>query len=232
MQLGLRDVTGIFNVTEKKIYRWIKEDNLPSYQINDQYRFNRAELLQWATEHRINISAEEINSPDQEDELPPRLDEALKRGGIFHHIAGTDKSSILYEIVSLIDLPREVDRNQLHQILLARESLGSTAIGDGIAIPHVRHPMVFNSLNPAITLCFLDNPIDFGAADGKFVDILFLMVSPTVRTHQHLLSKLALAIKDNQFRNALARRTPAEEILSNARRIERSISLRTISSNS
>ncbi len=223
MQLGLKDAAGIFSVTEKTICRWIKEDDLPSYQVNDQYGFNRAELLEWATGHKINISAQLIDEPDEDDALPLRLDEALRLGGIFHHVDGEEKSSILQSIVNIIDLPREVDRALLCQLLLARESLGSTAIGDGIAIPHVRHPIVLHTLQPSITLCFLEHPIDFGADDGKKVDILFVLVSPTVRAHHHLLSKLATAIKDIQFRDFLTRKSSREEILSEAGRVEKRI---------
>ena len=70
---------------------------------------------------------------------------------------------------------------------MARESLGSTGIGDGIAIPHVRNPIVMHIPRPTITLCFLEHPIDFGALDGQPVHTLFTIVSPTVRAHLHLL---------------------------------------------
>ncbi len=220
MQLGLRDASGIFNVTEKTIHRWIKEENLPFCQVNDQHRFNRAELLEWATEHKINISAELAGEPGEDEGTSPRLDETLRLGGILHNFGGAEKSSILRAIVDAMDLPPEVDRTLLYQILLARESLGSTAIGDGIAIPHVRRPIVVHTLRPFITLCFLDHPIDFGAADGKPVDILFVLVSPTVRAHHHLLSKLATALKDSRFKDVLTRKGSREEILLEAGRVE------------
>ena len=226
MQLGLRDAAGIFSVTEKKICRWIKEENLPSSQVNDQYRFNRAELLEWATEHKINISAELVCDLDEDGDPPPSLEEALRLGGIFHHVGGADKSSILRAIVDIMDLPQEADRALLYEILLAREKLGSTAIGDGIAIPHARHPIVLHTLRPFITLCFLEHPIDFGASDGKPVDTLFVLVSPTVRSHLHLLSKLATAIKDSRFRDVLTRKSSREQVLSEAASVEKAASSR------
>src|SRR5438034_985186 len=62
-----------------------------------------------------------------------------------------------------------------------REALQSTGVGDGIAIPHVRNPIVLHVSRPMITLCFLERPIDFGALDGKPVHVLFSLISPTVR---------------------------------------------------
>jgi PTS system nitrogen regulatory IIA component len=224
MQLCIKDAVGIFDVSEKTIFRWIKQRNLPARQVNEQYRFNRAELLEWATECKVNVSAGIMSEPADDEGPPPRFDEALRLGGIFHSVGGTDKSSVLRAVVDLMPLPREVDRTFLYDVLLARESLGSTAIGDSIAIPHVRHPIVLHMLYPTITLCFLDHPMDFGAADGQPVGILFTLASSTVRAHQHLLSKLAHALKDPRFKALVAHRGPSEEILAEAGRVEELLS--------
>lgn len=217
MQLDVKSAAGLFSVSQKTISLWIKTKNLPSYQVNGQYWFNRAELLEWATERQVALSGRIIEI--EEGEAPVRLDEALRAGGIFHHIGGTDKASVLSAVVDVMNLPPEVDRVTFSQLLLARESLGSTAIGDGIAIPHARHPIVFHTLPPAVTLCFLDHPIDFGAEDDRPVDILFTLVSHTVPTHQHLLAELALGLKDSRFRAVLTRKASGEKILEEAQRL-------------
>lgn len=161
MQLDVKDAAGIFNVPEKTIHRWIKHKALPSYELEDQYRFNRAELLEWATEHKIVISAEIMNTTQDREATPPLLDEALRLGGVCHHVGGTDKATALRAVVDIMPMPRDVDRTLLYRVLLARESLGSTGIGEGIAIPHVRHPIVLHTQHPSITLCFLEHPIEF-----------------------------------------------------------------------
>jgi PTS system nitrogen regulatory IIA component len=101
--------------------------------------------------------------------------------------------------------------------------MGSTGIGDGIAIPHVRNPIVLHIPHPSVTLCFLDHPVEFGALDGLPVSTLFTLVSPTVRSHLHLLSKLAFALRDPQFRAVIANRGSRDEILQEARRVEKNI---------
>ncbi len=226
MQLAVKDVSTLFGVSEKTVCDWIKHRNLLSHQVNGEHRFNPAELLEWASEHKISLSADIMEEPGQGEAPPPRLDDALRAGGICHHVSGADKASVLRKVVDMMQLPREIDRDFLYQVLLARESLGSTAIGDGIAIPHVRHPIVVHTPHPTVTLCFLEHPIDFGATDGKPVDILFTLVSPTVRAHQHMLSRLALALKDPLFRAVLTLKGPRDEILGEACRVETSISTR------
>lgn len=181
MQLSVKNAANILNVSEKTIYRWIKQQVIPAYRINEQYRFNRSELLDWATSRRIQISPEIFQETEQSKTPLPSIFEALKAGGIAYRIGGKDKSSVLRSIVDILNLPEEVDREFLYQVLMARETLGSTGIGEGIAIPHVRNPVVLHVSRPSMTLCFLDNPIDFGAIDGQPVSTLFTLISPTVR---------------------------------------------------
>lgn len=214
MQLSVKDAASILNVPEKTIYRWLKQGHLPGQSVNDQYRFNRAELLEWATANRINVSPEIFSEPvGPSSAALPTLEEALRAGGIHYRIGGQDKESVLRAVVDQMQLPEEVNRQFLLQVLLARESLGSTAVGDGIAIPHVRNPIVMHIPRPSIALCFLDKPIQFGAMDGKLVHTLFTIVSPSIRAHLHLLSRLAFALREEGFRQVLIRQGTREEIL-------------------
>jgi PTS system nitrogen regulatory IIA component len=218
MQLTVREVAGLLKVSEKTVYRWIKAREIPAYRINEQYRFHRAELLEWATARRIGVSAD-IFREEGEGRLPG-LGDALLAGGIVYRLVATDVGSALRAVVEVMRLPDEVDREQLLQVLLAREALASTAIGDGIAIPHVRNPIVLHVTRPAITLSFLEHPVDFGALDGKPVHCLFTIVSPTVRAHLTLLSRLAFALRDPGFQRAIRRQALRNEILAELRRVE------------
>jgi len=152
MQLTVREVASLLNVSEKTVYRWIKAREIPAYRINEQYRFHRAELLEWATARRIGVSADIFQ---EEGEGPlPTLAEALLAGGIAYRLVATDVKSALRAVVEAMRLPEEVDREQLLQVLLAREALASTAIGDGVAIPHVRNPIVLHVSRPASRCVF------------------------------------------------------------------------------
>ena len=220
MQLSVRDVSKLLNVSEKTIYRWVNQGILPGYRVNEQYRFNRAELLEWATSRKMNVSASLFDEPESNAAPLPDLGEALQAGGIFYRLGGNDKESVLRAVVDHMRLPEEVDREFLLRVLLAREALQSTGIGDGIAIPHVRNPIVLHVSRPMISLCFLERPIDFGALDGKPVHALFSLVSPTVRAHLRLLSRLSFALHDPGFKRAVACQASRDEILEEVRRVE------------
>jgi nitrogen PTS system EIIA component len=213
MQLSVKDAAAILSVSEKTIYRWIKQQTIPCYRINEQYRFNRAELLEWATSRRIQVSPDIFAEKYSPSTPLPTLIETIKAGGVFYRVEGMDSGSVLRAIVDLLHLPEEVDREFLYQVLLARETLGSTGIGDGIAIPHVRNPVVLHVSKPTISLCFLERPIDFGAIDDKPVDTLFTLISPSVRAHLHLLSRLGIVLRDQSVKAALRERASRDRLM-------------------
>jgi nitrogen PTS system EIIA component len=222
MRLGVREAAELLDVSEKTIYRWISQQKLPFYKINEQYRFNRAELLEWATSNRIPMSAKMLVEPDAPG-AAIGLAEALRAGGIYYRVGGQDKPSALRAVVEVIPLPQEVDRNFLLEVLMARESLGSTGVGDGIAIPHARNPIVMHIPKPMISVCFLESAIDFMALDGKPVHTLFTILSPTIKAHLNLLSKLAYGLRDGLFSTSIVQRAAREEILTHAARVDASI---------
>ena len=223
MQLTVRDVVRILGVPEKDVTRWIRQGVLPAYRVQDRYCFNRAEIFEWAISRRMPVS-EDLFSGDGEDATPlPSLAEALQSGGFSREVGGGDRESVLRAVVSSLRLPVGVDQEFLFRVLLAREALGSTAVGDGVAIPHVRSPVVLHIARPAVHLSYLARPIDFGAPDGRPVHILFLALSPTVRVHLHVLARLAFALRDPRFKGVLIRKGTDEEILREARRLDASM---------
>jgi PTS system nitrogen regulatory IIA component len=221
MQLTVRDVSRFLNVSESTVTRWIKRRGLPAHNVDGQLRFHRSELLEWATTHQIKVSLDMFDSQETEDEPGPSLVKALEAGGIFYHLQDEAKKELaLRALVDVLPLPEGTDRELLLQVFLAREALTTTAIGDGIALPHVRNPIVMYVDHPIVTLCFLERPVDFGALDGKPVQILFSLICPTVRSHLQMLSRLSFALRDAKFKEVVLRQGPREEILHEARRVE------------
>ncbi len=220
MNLSVRDAARLLSVSEKTIYRWIKQQSIPAYRVQEQYRFNRAEILEWATSRRLNVSSELVAEPESTGQPVPSLVEALEAGGIHYRVSGFDTESALREVVQILRLPDEVDREFLLRVLLAREAIASTAVGDGVAIPHVRNPVVLHIDRPSIALCFLDQPIEYGALDGGPVHTLFVLISPTTRVHLRLLAKLSFVLRDAQVRRALRERDSRQGILAQVRRAE------------
>jgi nitrogen PTS system EIIA component len=221
MQLTMREVGEMFNVSEGHVTRWIRQQGLPAQRVAGQFRFNRAEVLDWAVDNRIKMETSSVGH---------RVDcllwvgfaDALETGGIHYNVAGEDRDAALGGVVARLSLPEGFDRDLLLRLFLAREALGSTAVGDGIAIPHVRHPIVLHVPRSLVTLCFLKRPVAYQAPDGKPVRALFSVISPTVAVHMQLLARLSRALHDPGFRASVVGTSPREVILQEARRVEQS----------
>lgn len=223
MKFTVKDVAALFDVSEKTVYRWIKRKAIPFYRINDQYRFNRPELLEWVSSKQCTVAPDAHIEPEDDDFEELSLLEALQAGGIFYRIEGDTRDEVLADSVAHLRLPQEVDRTFLLRSLIAREELAATVVADGIAVPHPRSPIVRYVPRPTITLCFLDRPMDFRALDGKPVHALFILVSPTVKAHLRLLARLAFALRDDRFLAIIRQQGRREEIFGETSRIESSL---------
>ncbi len=223
MNLTVKDAASLLQVSEKSIYRWIKQAAIPAYRMRGQHRFNRSELLEWATSKHMEVSPEAFSEPEI-DKLPiPLFSDALENGGIFYRIDGKTRDEALIQASMHLRLPEDTDQKYLARALIERERSASTAIGDGIAIPHLRVPLFTQVVRPSMTLFFLENPVDFYSLDGLPVNILFTPLAPTQKTHLYLLSKLGFLLKNKMFKNALIKQENREVIFSTLREAEKEL---------
>jgi PTS system nitrogen regulatory IIA component len=220
MQLTVRDLTEMFSVSEATVTRWVKHEDLPAQRVSGQFRFNRFEVLDWAIAHKIRVQSNLVE-PQVDAQPYVSLADALDAGGVHYKVPGEDQEAALRAVVSRLPLPEDFDREELLRLFAAREALGSTAVGDGIAIPHARRPIVLHVPRSLVTLCFLKRPIDYQAPDGKPVRILFSVISPTVTAHVQLLARLSRALHDPGFKKSVVGTKPREAILREARRVEK-----------
>jgi PTS system nitrogen regulatory IIA component len=212
MPLTLTDVVRLFDTTENAVRKWINEDNLPCEVIDDRYAFDRSELLEWATIRERNVSPSIFEAVNGDAVSESSLSGSLQRGGIAYDVKAPSKQALLRAIVEELPLPQRCDRDVLWQLFLARETLGTTALEGGIAVPHPRRPVVLDIDQPLVSLTFLAEAIDFQSLDGTPVDTLFAIVAPTVHEHLQLLARLASVLKDERVRDALRQRAQPEHI--------------------
>jgi PTS system nitrogen regulatory IIA component len=223
MHLTIHDVARFFNVSERTVYRWLDQKTIPAYRVSDQYRFNRAEILDWASARKISVYPDFFKSADDGSQPMPGFTETLKNGGINYRVECSDKGGALKQVIRMMRLPRELDPEFLWSVLMSREDMASTGMGDGIAIPHVRNPVVLNIDEPLVSLCFLEEPVDFQALDGKPVFCLFTLICPTAKMHLHLLSRLSFILRDPEAKNAVMTQKTRNEIISSFVMAERGL---------
>ena len=132
-----------------------------------------------------------------------RLETILTPGRSLVNVPGGSKKKALEQIANLIarEIP-DLEMQDVFEALIAREKLGSTGFGNGIAIPHCR---LKGCDKPVSALMHLDAPIDFDAIDGAPVDLLFVLLVPEAATDAHLelLRQIASMLDRKDVRDKL-----------------------------
>jgi PTS system nitrogen regulatory IIA component len=213
MYVNVKETAKLLSVSEKTVYRWIKRNLVPTYKVHGSYRFKRAELLDWATSKRRHVNEEPLETTPQEKEPLPKLADALNAGGIVYRVAGSSRNEVLTDAVNHLRLPDDVDLEILKKMLIIREELASTGIGDGFALPHPRNAVLDHLTRAKVNICFLEHPVDYGAIDRKPVHTLIIVISPSLRVQLHLLSLLHYILRDADLRRTLAAQPCRDEIV-------------------
>jgi len=139
----------------------------------------------------------------------------LSKKAIITDIKSTRKEDVIKEMVDLLIASEDVEkrnRNKLIDALMAREALGSTAIGQGIAIPHAKSDCV-DKLVAAFGLS--KKGVDFDSLDGELAYIFFLLVAPQDSAGPHLkaLARISRLLKDKYFRDTLRASTDEKSVV-------------------
>jgi nitrogen PTS system EIIA component len=123
----------------------------------------------------------------------------------------SSKKRLFEQAAQLIQASHQVDAQEVFESLFAREKLGSTALGYGIAIPHGRIKPLKET---ACAFARLKAPIEFDAPDNQPVDLVFILLAPAAATDVHLqiLGELAAMFSDEAFRARLRAASDATEL--------------------
>ena len=194
--LTIEEVAKYLRVSDRTVYDWAQKGEIPAGKIGTVWRFKKSEVENWvnarlssdsAKQSDIHVQVRNILSPDRV---------------IF--INQTSKHDALVELADVLTTaPQVKDGPELVQEILKREELMSTAIGRGIAIPHVRLSSV-TDLVMAVGVC--KKPIaDFQTIDDQPVNLLF-MIAAAYNQHSYYLktiSHFSAKFKDKDLRDAM-----------------------------
>jgi len=209
MELNSNEVAQLLGIAEPQVREWAYSGKLPIVDAQRRLQFNRQAILEWALArgHPLNLGKTSEEFPG----LPPVAE--LFASERFHYdVAGRSFAEVLRSALEVFKLPME-DKELIYDLLVSREKLMTTAVGDGLAIPHLRVPIVVNVPRPALSIFFAREPIDMGALDGMPVHTLFLLLSLAPKQHLELLARLTFLFRQPAFVELLKRRADPETIL-------------------
>jgi len=193
--LTIDEVAKYLRVSERTVYDWAQKGEIPAGKIGTAWRFKKTEIEEWVN-NRLSVSSksgytavhvESIISPD--------------RIVFLNHASKIDALTALAE--NLAAAPQVKNRQELEEKIIQREELMSTAIGRGIAIPHVRLSSI-TDLVVSIGISRIDI-VDFHALDDEPVRLLF-MIAAAYNQHAYYLQALSYfsaRLKNKELRTSL-----------------------------
>lgn len=223
MKLTIAEVAECLDVPLSTVERWIRQGRIPVSKSGGACFFQKSILYVWAKKHNLPFTLPEEKTKELDEEKSDTLCSAMSCGGVYHGVQGNNAAEVLTSSVKNIAFLDEDGQQLLLAKLLEREEMTSTGIGKGIAIPHPRMPMDETMEEPVITTCFLEHPVDFNAVDGLSVFVLFILLSPSVKIHLYLLSKLAFCVRDASFVEFLKQGPDEKALLEKVESLERSL---------
>ena len=142
-----------------------------------------------------------------------KIIDLLKKNAIELNASVASKNDAIDKLIALHEKAGNLlDVNEYKKAILAREAQGSTAIGEGIAVPHAKSESV---KTPGLSAITVQNGVDYGAPDGKNSDILFMIAAPLDGDlHLEILSRLMVMLMEPEFCAALRSAKTADEFLS------------------
>ncbi len=140
-----------------------------------------------------------------------KINDLINKDTVIVDLEVIGKKQLLAEVSKIAGEKYNVNATSIEDVILERESLGSTGMGKGIALPHGR---IEGIEKPIGVLVKLKDPIDFGAVDDELVDIVFLLVAPVSSGADHLnaLAAVSSVLKDKETRENIRAATSTAEI--------------------
>lgn len=242
MDLKIKDVAELLNVSETTIRRWLKDGKIPAYQLNHQYRFSKSEIEDWMMKCKLNLDVGKGSfSPFQEEELFSKdskigssqragtqsfsLYRAMNKGGVLTDVPGRTKEAVIRFAMQKAAPRVGLDPEVITELLLDREALMTTGLNKGLAIPHPRDPVLSQPGSDLIITVFPQTAVDYGSLDGLPVHTLFFLFSSSDKTHLHLLSKIAHLSSQQSILDFFSRKPHTEQLLAYVKEWEAKIRL-------
>jgi PTS system nitrogen regulatory IIA component len=141
------------------------------------------------------------------------LAEMIEKGGVYRKLPGSSPQAVLTALVSSLPPSLSLSADKLLEAILEREALMPTGIGNGIALPHPRNPVITEESEQFAALAFPDTKLDWHSLDGKQVDALLLIVSASAKQHLMTLSEITFFCRQEDFVRLLREQAPLEDVL-------------------
>lgn len=194
-RMTLDELARHIGMDAREVRRLAERGVVPGQLVGGQWRFNRAEVLEWLQRDMHSLGEGHVRNLERataatHDEV--LLEQLLRPEAVDMNLPARSRASVLRELVQLAGRTGLVySPDELVAALEQREALCSTALAGGFAFPHPRRPLPYATAQPLVCLARVAAGIPFGAPDGQLTYIFVLACSHDDRGHLHCLARLA-----------------------------------------
>lgn len=200
MILTLKELAEYLRVNERTILRMLKTGQIQGAKIGGQWRFNGGQI------DKVFFP----NAPLGEEDVPltaltqSQIDIPISRMMNEDRVILDLQANSVEDVINELVLPKVfntlvLDINDLKDKCIARESLLSTGVGNGLAVPHPRDPIPTLRAPGCIIVGRSSKGINFNAPDGKPVKLFFLVCSQNIELHLHMMGCMARMLGNDDF---------------------------------
>lgn len=136
----------------------------------------------------------------------------ISKGGVFT-VEGSSTTEIYEKVCKLIKFPESITSDAVFNALCAREKIMSTAVGNGIALPHASVPIIKEEDEQRVCVAYLKEPLDMNAPDEMKVHTMFVILTQNRQTHLQVLSRLVSLLRDTSFLKLLENRANGVDLI-------------------
>ncbi len=210
--MTLTEIADYLKLSEKTVLKMIKELDIPCTKIGNQWRFLKELIDNWLIKQMTTISKDNLSQLIEQDVQTVPLSRLMNLSLITFFINKVSKKEIIAKLVLLAKNKNIIsDEDYVCDKLLERENLTSTAIGKGIALPHLREPSNKIVHIPKIVIGVCRKGIDFNSLDKKPTFLIFLILTDNEIVHLRVMAKLMYVLKDEIFiRELMESSNPAD----------------------
>ena len=212
--LTLSEMANYLKVSDKTILRMAQSGEIPSAKVSGQWRFLRDLVNDWLQTKMQMASEESLLQLAGTAETIIPLSRLISPERVVMDLSPAPKNEILRQLVEPLHATGIVDDPQHYlEQLERREEMVSTALGRGVAFPHVRNPAQARVSSPAIVLGVCRDGTDFDSLDGQPTHVLGLCCSSSVAVHLRLLARLTLLLRADGMMERLRNSSNEREVV-------------------
>lgn len=205
--MTIKEVSKYLKMNERTVYKLIQGGQIPATKLGKQWRLNKEQLNEWLGFQVAELPTEDLVHLERDHkESVIKITPLLKEENIVFNFYAQSKTQVIQKLVDVIIKNNKLtptEGEKLTQAIMERERLCSTAVGEGVAIPHPRDVVITDIKRPLLSAGVCRNGMDFESIDGKPTHLVFLLSAPRSDIHLKLMARLSRLLRDKVFRYKL-----------------------------